>query len=130
MSSFEGCTLEQALGWFKTIINRTVVDFARRIPKSKEGIPRENSTDAPDFEESLRNAAPSAQEVAAKRERVQLVRDILARLPTEYAEVVRLRAGGASYGEIGRQTGRSADSVRKLHMRAMLKFAEQMKGLK
>ncbi|GEM_PF-3063805 len=130
IDTFEGCTPRQLYAWLRVIFDRTTIELWRRLHTKKRDIRRETSIDARNFQESLRNAAPSAAEVAVMCERIQLVRDMLPRLPMAYAKVLLLRAEGSSYGEIGQLMGLSADVARKLYERALRKFGKQMKGLK
>ena len=72
-------------------------------------------------------SSPSRQ--AARREEAVLVADALAKLPEHYREVIVLRhLEGLSPGEVARQMGRSADSVRKLWARALVQLRHVLGG--
>jgi RNA polymerase sigma-70 factor (ECF subfamily) len=65
-----------------------------------------------------RQSSPSGQ--AQRQERAALLADHLARLPTDYREVIVLRnLEGLPFAEVARRMGRSAGAVRVLWVRAV-----------
>jgi RNA polymerase sigma-70 factor, ECF subfamily len=129
IETFKGCTPEQLDGWIQAIFDRTMIDLWRRSRAKRRDVQRETSTNAPNFEESLRNAAPSAHEIASKHEQGQLLSRIIVQLPTDQAQAVRLRREKASFEEIGRQMGRSTDAARHLYIRALTAVGKEAERL-
>jgi RNA polymerase sigma factor (sigma-70 family) len=130
IDTFRGNTPEQLEAWLRVIVDRTIIDLLRRSHRKKRDSGRETSIAAEGFEEPLRNASPSAQEEAARREDDQLIRRLLNELPREYREVIWLRTAGTTFKSIGKEMGRTEDDARHLHGRAfdaLKKRAERLK---
>jgi RNA polymerase sigma-70 factor (ECF subfamily) len=71
-----------------------------------------------------RKSSPSSQ--VARREQAVLVADALARLPSDYRDVIVLHElEGLSLAEVGRRMGRSQSSVERLWVRGLV----QLRGL-
>src|ERR1019366_7921818 len=89
--SFSGCTPAQLMAWLRFIVTHTTTNFVRQFTMAKRQFGRE-TTLVPEFvANDLRHAEPSASETAIRREELCRVQTFLERLPTHYAEVVRLR---------------------------------------
>ena len=127
IQTFQGCTPEQFLAWLRAILDHRVMDLARRSGTEKRDAGLDASTNEPGFQESPRNAAPAADEVAERREQERLLREALGGLPEERARVVRLRYEKLPWEEVGRRMGRSGDAARELHRRAVKALAEALK---
>src|SRR5581483_6878914 len=65
----------------------------------------------------------SPSQGAERREQAVILADALARLPADYATVIRLRhLDGMTFPEVARQMGRSVDAVEKLWARALVQL--------
>ena len=70
-----------------------------------------------------KNQTPSSEAIVV--EQIDNFYEIMGKLPTDYAEVIRLRSiARMSFKEVAENMGRTHDSVTKLWYRAILKFEE------
>jgi RNA polymerase sigma-70 factor (subfamily 1) len=118
--NFKGYTIEELEAWLRSILMHTAANFAHQFTTQKRQIGREVSPVSEQVANDVRQAAPSASEVAARYENVCHIQEVIGRLPSRQAEVVRLHnEENLSFTEIGRRIGRSADAARKLWARSV-----------
>jgi RNA polymerase sigma-70 factor (ECF subfamily) len=114
--------------WLRTILERRVADEIRRhVEASARDVRREvrMPTTAMGVGMAASQASPSAEVVA--EERAAALRDEVARLDDDHREVIRLvHDEGLTLVEAGRRMGRSADAVRKLYGRALVRLGERL----
>lgn len=133
---FRGQTAAEFRGWLKAIVINEMGKIRRNFHAKKRDVARERPMiDQPSTagsENRVRitpadtNPTPASEAIAA--EQIEYFYEIMGQLPTDYAEVIRLRSiERLAFKEIGEQMGRSHDSVTKLWYRAILKFEELLK---
>jgi RNA polymerase sigma-70 factor (ECF subfamily) len=103
-------------GWVFTIAARRVIDHRRRRARRRtDPVPNEVLA-------TRQGAADITDDVSSQA----AVRQLVAGLPPEQAEVVLLRVvGGFSAAEVAEMTGRSPGSVRVLQHRALQRLAQR-----
>ena len=122
--TFEGCTPEEVWGWLRTILMHTMTNFARQFTTGKRQVERETTRASESVANDLRHVAPSASETAIRREQTCRLQALLARLPTHYAEVVRLRfEEKLSFQDIASKMGGTSEAARKRCSRAVVELA-------
>ena len=127
---FHGTTEADILAWMRRILlnhlanvrehyrttHKRAID--REVPLS--GVQGRSGQDHPAAEE------PSPSKQAAAQERTEELERAMAQLPEHYREALRLRhQENCTFAEMGRRTGRSAESARKVWARAV----EQLKQI-
>lgn len=126
--AFRGATPEEFLGWLRRILlNNLLRAIEQHVKAAKRDVRREVSIDRAEGEQrSLGIAAilphegdsPSAP--LHRRESAQTLARMLADLPDDYREVVRLRhEEGLDFAAIGARMGRSSGAVRMLWLRSI-----------
>jgi len=117
------------LQWLARIAENQIVDAHRRFYNEKRDRTREITIDG-DTPGRVEPAAPgdSPLERASDRELQELVDEAVGDLPEEYREVITLRTYyGGSWAFVAEQMGRSEEAARKLHHRARLRLARDVK---
>jgi RNA polymerase sigma-70 factor, ECF subfamily len=116
--------------WLRRILERKVLDEVRRhLDAAKRDAQRQVrlATQAERIAAAEGQPSPSAEVMDA--EEAARVRAIVASMPEDYAMVMRLvHEEGLSLGDAGVRMGRSADAVRKLYRRALVRLADRMGG--
>jgi RNA polymerase sigma-70 factor (ECF subfamily) len=129
---FQGETAAEFHGWLKAIVVNEIRKMRRTYRAAKRDIGRERQLDSPS--ESVRgpappadlNMTPSSEAIAA--EQLGKFHEILAKLPEDYATVIRLRSiEQLPFKQIADQMDRSHDSVTKLWYRAVVQFEELLR---
>ena len=125
---FEGTTEQEWLGWLKGILKNGIRGAARDYKGlQKRQVGREQKlydTGGAPTDISDKFYTPGTQ--AAANEESELLKQAMQRLPEDYRQVLELRNWQQlSFEEIGIQMQRSADAVRKLWSRALLKLEEE-----
>lgn len=105
--------------WLFRIADNALIDATRR----RQADPLDDELDWPD-------PAPGPEEQALSAFDREQVRRAMEQLPDEWRRVVELRLDGFSCEEVARiiGNGRSADWVRQVHRRAMLKLRQILLG--
>lgn len=129
---FRGSTLEELHGWLRAILLNVIADFRRHHLADKRNPRAEESLDDPDSRNDLLDKlvhdSPPPDGKAILRERLEALRNALARLPGEYREVLQLRhERKQSFDQIGAALGRSPDAARMLHARAVKQLSKIMR---
>lgn len=121
---FAGGTTAELTAWLRQILRNNAANLRRRyLHTQHRRVSCEVSLTGDDswgaaLDLCDRSATPQAK--AINREQDELVDALVARLPPEYQQVLRLRhAEGLSFVEIGERMQRSADAARKLWSRAI-----------
>ncbi len=127
-SDFRGETEAEFTAWLRTTMARVSADAYRHFTRKRRDVQLEEEFKQ-DFDNSsvmLAESAivasePSPSEQAMHRERAVLIAEVLDALPEHYREIIVLRDfEGKTLQEVGDKTGRSADSVRKMWVRAIV----------
>jgi RNA polymerase sigma-70 factor (ECF subfamily) len=114
--SFEGTSHEQLACWLRQILLNHMRNVAKSFGAEKRNVAREQPVDSQMAH--LDGLSPSREFMS--RERQELFQCALGRLPDEFQRVIELRhRENLSFGEIGRQLGRSEDTARRLWARAI-----------
>jgi RNA polymerase sigma-70 factor, ECF subfamily len=112
--------------WLRTVLRNNLADWIRRYCSvSKRSIRRERSLlgelGSTFAEIASREPTPSTR--AIRREQIEAVDEVIARLPVDEREVILLRHREClQFDEIGRRMGRSGEAARKLWARATLRI--------
>jgi RNA polymerase sigma-70 factor (ECF subfamily) len=123
-AGFTGTTADECFAWLRAILRNNVVDAVRRFEQSqKRDTGREISMDAGlgrAIGQSLKLPGQPPDGSAIRREDATVIRQLLARLPRDYASVIEMRYWqGLSFPEIASRLGRSPEAVRKLWYRGL-----------
>jgi RNA polymerase sigma-70 factor (ECF subfamily) len=130
---FQDDTESKWLAWLRAILFNNVANCTRQFAADMRQVAREVALDAPDSREALEEGVlapgPSPSEELLARERDEALDRALGQLPEHYRQVVRLRyRDGLTFEAIGRQTGQSAEAVRKVWVRALLQLRQLLEG--
>jgi RNA polymerase sigma-70 factor (ECF subfamily) len=125
---FEGSEPEQLRVWLERILLNNLCDATRRFREvEKRQLTREVSLSATEAGSALIDQSTPSK-VAVAREVDETVRVALTRIPEEYRRVIVQRnLERQSFGAIALELGRSADAVKKLWSRAILRLKEELK---
>ena len=121
--TFKGNCTAEFICWVRMILKNNAVDEHRKQqkPVQKAGLIEDDKIAAPSADN------PLAQ--AIHRESAADVKAALARLPGHYAEVLRLKTWeGKTCAQIGHQTERSEDAVRKVWCRALVCLRKELES--
>lgn len=114
--------------WLRQILEHKVVDEVRRHVGARSRDARREvrlRTRGDPAEPADHRTSPSG--VIAGFEDADFVREAIAELPSDHAEVLRwIHREGLSLAEAGEKMQRSADAVRKLHARALASLADRL----
>jgi RNA polymerase sigma-70 factor (ECF subfamily) len=130
-SNFHGRTKPEWQAWLGRMLRHNIDDFRRRYYETdKREIKREMPLD-----QAVRNdpaalvaAGAIPSQIAAHREESARLEQALARLPSDYQQVIRYRNHRHwTFEEIGLRLGRTADAVRKLWGRAIKALQQELK---
>jgi len=131
-ATFAGTSEAELLGWLRKILLHNVLATRRRFCETQaRDISREISLDdsqvpADAVAALIDGSTPSQYAVAG--ERVNGVEQVMAGLPGDYQQVLRLRYWEKlSLGEIAARMGRTTDAVQKLWFRAVERFKREIK---
>lgn len=118
---FRGSTSAEFYGWLNSILKNEVHSTRRSFHRQRRDIRRESD---PNSHTSIGSAQPN-QAAPDKRLRTQekltQFRDVIDRLPADYAQVIELRSiQELPFEEVARQMDRSVNAVSKLWGRALV----------
>jgi RNA polymerase sigma-70 factor (ECF subfamily) len=121
------------LAWLRAILLNTAANCTRQFGTEKRAIGREVALDVDDSHEALAGhvpaPGPSPSDAFLAQERDDALEQALAKLPDHYRQVVQWRnQDNLSFEDIGRQTGQSADAVRKIWVRALRQLRQLLEG--
>lgn len=128
---FRGASENDLRAWLRGLLGHRLANFARRYRQtSKRGIDREVALQTGDSSASgtggLAGDQPTPSRELMAREELEALEQILARLPDDYRQVIKLRyQDQMPFEEIGLVMGRSADAVRKLWLRAVTRLQDE-----
>lgn len=133
LNDFRGQTEGEWMAWLKQIVNRNTADFVRQYAGAeKRQIKREVSFNPPSGEDSapgpqFADPGDSPSHIASTHERTHRLTQVMATLPADYQEVLRLRnLQQLPFDEVARIMGRSRPAVQMLWTRAVKRLAELM----
>lgn len=131
IDNFRGTTRAEFFGWLNTIVQNESARANRHYRSQKRDVTRQRSIAQPDsgsfFFVEPSDDQPTPQTSALSQERIQLLYELLKRLPEDYAEVIRLRdLEQLSFREIGERMERSEAAANKLWNRAIEKFQKEL----
>lgn len=119
---FRGASRPELSAWLRQVLLNHLADMRRHFRDTrKRQLRREVSLDqAGDELDDLRDRDPTPQTQARANERADSLDQALAGLPEHYRQLIRMRhLESRSFVEIGEALGCSADSVRKMWLRAL-----------
>lgn len=128
---FRGATEGEWLAWLRQILAHNAADFVRhyhvaekrRVGKEVRLGPADSAASVPGLEPPAPGETPS--QILLRKERELQLADALAQLPTDYAEVIRLRnLLRLPFEEVARRMDRSCPAVQMLWTRALRKLRE------
>lgn len=131
IDNFRGTTRAEFFGWLNTIVQNESARANRHYRSQKRDVTRQRSIAQPDsgsfFFVEPSDDQPTPQTSALSQERIELLYELLKRLPENYAEVIRLRnLEQLSFHEIGERMDRSEAASSKLWNRAIEKFQKEL----
>lgn len=128
--AFRGATPEEFLGWLRRILmNNLLRAVEQHLKAAKRDVRREVSIDhaqvlgdrsAAAMASQLPHVGDSPSASIQRRENADSLGQMLASLPDDYREVIRLRhQEGLDFSTIGERMGRSSGAVRMLWLRGI-----------
>jgi RNA polymerase sigma-70 factor (ECF subfamily) len=129
-AGFQGSTHEALLAWMRRLLLNNLANFRRDYRRNKRQVTREvalPSGDSSRREGGLRAGTPTPSIAAMRNEQTEALERALARLPEDYASVIRLRyQEERSIEEIAVLMRRSQNAVRKLWSRAIERLQQEL----
>jgi len=130
---FRGQNDAERAAWLRAILANTMAEAVRRYGRQQRDVALERSLEAAMAESSARLEAclgasqPSPSQEAVRHEELARLAAALARLPEDQRQAVELHhLQGCPVAEVGRQLGRSKESVAGLLFRGIRKLRELM----
>lgn len=127
LSQFRGKSEAELLAWLRRILQNNLLDAKRKFFETgKRDLAREKPLG---FDEGRTRKQPeTASKIVARDEEAERMRELVAMLPEDYQDVIRLRNWELkAFEEIGVAMGRSAEAARKLWGRAIAQLRDQMR---
>jgi RNA polymerase sigma-70 factor (ECF subfamily) len=130
-AGFGGSHPQEFYAWLKRILLNNLANSQRRYRKQKRQLKRElplaTFTDDSGLMNELPHPTPSPSSLAMSSERAKRVEEALAKLSSDYQEVIRLRhQDHLSFGEIAARLERSEVAVRKIWSRAIERLQQEL----
>jgi RNA polymerase sigma-70 factor (ECF subfamily) len=132
-AQFHGASGDELRAWLRRLLLNNVVNFTRHYRGTeKRDVSREVPLGTPAADEAkprLADEQPSPSGEAVANEQTAAVRAALARLPEEYRQVLTWRYQEQwSFEEIGQLLQRTPNAARKLFLRALERFQQEMEN--
>jgi RNA polymerase sigma-70 factor (ECF subfamily) len=129
--TFQGCSRDELLAWLRKILRNNLAVHRRRYRGTrKRQVSREvtiASLSGPDARYALPCDTATPGGAAVRHEQVAALMAALGRIPEDYRRVVVwYQYDRLTFDEIGQRLGRSAEAVRKLWSRALLRLTEEL----
>jgi RNA polymerase sigma-70 factor (ECF subfamily) len=129
--AFHGCSRDELLAWLRKILRNNLAVHRRRYRGTrKRQIAREvaiASLSGPDARHVLPCDSATPGGAALRREQIAALMAALGQIPEDYRRVVVwYQYDRLTFEEIGERLGRSAEAVRKLWSRALLRLTEEL----
>jgi len=130
---FRGTTQEEFYAWLRTILQNNVMDAVRRFEiAQKRAARREESINVVVDRRGvsvLPAGGNTPDHSAIRREDAVLLAGVLARMPTDYQTILRLRYWeGLTFPQIADRIGRSEEAGRKLWYRALARLTVELQA--
>jgi RNA polymerase sigma-70 factor, ECF subfamily len=130
-SAFNGCSRAELLAWLRKILRNNLAVHRRRYRGTRK---RQISREVPiaglsglDARHVLPCDSATPGGAAVRREQVTALMAALGRIPEDYRRVVVwYQYDRLTFDEIGQRLGRSAEAVRKLWSRALIRLTEEL----
>lgn len=127
LEDFRGSSSREFYAWLNSILRNEILSIRRDYYRQRRDVRREEGPAAGETFDLTANE-PSVEATIRQREQLAQFREVIERLPEDYARVVRLRGiEELPFAEIAVQMERSVDSVSKLWSRALIRLAEELK---
>ncbi len=129
--AFRGCTRDELLAWLRKILQNNLAVHRRRYRSTRK---RQISLEVPIGGSSggakwhaLRSDSMTPGDAAVRGEQTAALMAALGRIPDDYRRVVVWHQyDRLTFEEIGRRLDRSAEAVRKLWSRALIRLTEEI----
>lgn len=131
LPTFRGQTQAEFVAWLRQILMHRIDDL-RTQQKQRQARIERLRIQAPGRETTgvSESAGRHASSLFIQNEEEAAVREVLRKIPEDYATVIRLRQEDMTYAEIGAQMGKSADAARMLWVRAINLVREELRKRK
>lgn len=130
---FRGNTEPELLAWLRSVLAHRLVDASRfhsagrRDYRQEQRLVNALENSSCDMKAFLAVEADSPSKIASKREQEVILADALARLPSDYGEVIVLRhLESKSFAVIAAQMDRTIPSVKSIWTRAMTRLRKEL----
>lgn len=124
---FRGSSSAEFYGWLNVILRNEVTSTRRYLQRDRRDIrkEREPAADLPPVCHQGTQEAPDA--AVLRQEKLARFRQVIGRLPPDYAQVIELRSiQELPFNEVAQQMQRSVDAVSKLWARALVKLQQEL----
>lgn len=124
--NFRGESEEEFFGWLNAILKNEIHTLRRNQNLKKRDIGKEARASELNADIGAdRNPTPSTEAMA--NEKIELLQSALAKMPEDFAAVIRLRnLEELTFNEIAERMGRSYNAVAKLWQRAIVQLEQQL----
>ena len=132
IGAFQGNSQRELYSWLRQILLNEVTDAHRhfhnarkRDARRERALPTDSVISEQPHSYASRHMTPSSE--ATAREEALALRSAMAHMPREYVEVIKLRNWRQlSWQEVGQEMERSAEAVRKLWGRALVRLKAEL----
>jgi RNA polymerase sigma-70 factor (subfamily 1) len=124
---FRGSTSAEFYGWMNSILKNEVHRTRRDLHRQRRDIRRERepAVDGTTMDQRADYEAPD--DAVQKKEQLARFRQVIKRLPPDYAQVIELRSiQELPFIDVAQQMDRSVDAVSKLWGRALVKLQQEL----
>lgn len=124
---FRGSTSAEFYGWLNAILKNEVHSTRRSFHRQRRDIRRESD---PNSQVDMGHVRPNQQtpeQQVRTREKLAQFRDVIGRLPDDYAEVIELRSiQELPFEKVAEKMNRSVNAVSKLWGRALVSLQQEL----
>lgn len=124
---FRGSTSAEFYSWLNSILRNEVNSTRRNLQRDRRDVRRENepAEDGPSIDHQGKQETPAA--AALRQEKLARFRQVIKRLPPDYAQVIELRSiQELPFADVAVQMDRSVEAVSKLWGRALVKLQQEL----
>lgn len=124
---FRGSSSKEFYGWLNAILVNEVHCTRRNLQRQKRDVRRETELGSKVIQDVAQAASALPEQRLIENEALETFRDVITRLPPDYAQVIELRSlQELPFEEIAVQMGRTTNAVSKLWGRALVRLQEEL----
>jgi RNA polymerase sigma-70 factor (ECF subfamily) len=129
LEDFRGSSSGEFYAWLNAILKNEIYSTRRDFTRQRRDVRREDAM-ACNAVVSKEGVQENPERAVHQREQLERFREVIQRLPEDYATVIQLRSlEEMPFAEVADRMGRSVDAVSKLWSRALVKLTEELNKL-